>query len=134
MLRFSYHSAQVLCEQLSSGASNVAFYGLLTRKGFDVLRAQACQCTHAAPAIVMRMDTALMADAGDFMDARPRGCPHDAVALVVPSDRYEQALVLARKLATAFGVRRPVFLPEQAPLAYQWADFVARSQSERSLP
>jgi len=131
MVRFSYHSAQVACEILASGAGSVAFYGVLTRKGFDVLRQQACLSVHEAPAIVMRLDTAVMADRDDFMDATARACPHDAVALVVPSDRYEQALALARKLATAFGVRRPVFLPEQSLMAYRWAAHVARSQFAR---
>ena len=131
MQRFSHHSARVLCKQLPSGACDVAFYGLLTRKGFEVLRAQACRVTHDAPSIVMRMDMAVLADSEDFMDAMARACPHDAVALVVPSDRYEQAMQLARAMASAFGVRRPVFLPEQAPLAYLWAAHVARSQPAR---
>jgi hypothetical protein len=131
MQRFSYHSAQVSCEQLPTGAFEVVFYGLLTKKGFAVLRDHACRFAQGAPSIVMRMDLALLADAEDFMSAAPRLCPHDAVALVVPAERYEQALALASRMATAFGVRRPVFLPDQAPLAYQWASHVARSQCAR---
>lgn len=133
MFKFSYHSAQVKCEELPSGASLISFYGTITHKGFDLLQEQACAHTGAAPSIVMRVDTALLLeDEGeDFLTCSD--CHHEAVALVVPHSRYEQAMRLARN-AAKLGVRRPVFLPEQAGLAHQWAAYVAQSQSARLLP
>ena len=56
-----------------------------------------------------------------------------AVALVVLPDRYEWALHLARSVATAWGVTRLAFLPEQLAAAHQWAAHVARSHSAKSL-
>ncbi len=126
MPRFSYHSAQASWQKLSSGANSISFYGFLTRKGFAALRCQVDAQALNAPAIVLRLDTALLAGRDDFIDADV--CTHEAVALVVPPDRYEQALALSRKMASLWGVRRPVFLPEQAALAYQWAAHVAQSQ------
>ena len=135
MPRFSHHSARVDFEKLSSGAANVSFYGLITRNGMDALQAQVCGQMCRMPAAVVRVDSALVTGG-----AAPRcpdsgeTCHHEAVALVVPPELYDLAMQLARESAAAYGVRRPVFLPEQAALAYQWAAHVAQSPPARSLP
>lgn len=136
MPRFSHHSARADFDKLSSGAAQVSFFGLITRDGLDALQAQVCGQMCRTPAVVVRVDTALVMTGG----AAPRcpdsgkSCHHEAVALVVPPDLYDQAMQLARESAAAYGVRRPVFLPEQAEMAYQWAAHVAQSQPEKSLP
>ena len=131
-VRFSYHSAQAHCRKLASGVMDVAFFGTLTRNGFDAVNAQAIRHCYGAPAVVLRMDEGLLVESDDYIDgSHPVTGDFPAVALVVPASRYERALLLARRSAAAFGVRRPVFLPEQAPLAYLWAAHVARSQPAR---
>lgn len=135
MPRISYHSAQVCCETLPSGVVKLSLFGLITREGFNGVYGPARQYATGAPVVIARFDTALISARGDLMSADSPGIgDFPAVALVVPADRYERALHLARALASAFGVSRPVFLPEQLEAAHQWAAHVARSRSGLSLP
>jgi len=130
MTLFSYYSARVTCAKLAGGAVNFSFYGFLTCKGFDALYEPCRLYALGAAAVIVRFDTALLSDDGDYLTAASPGASgFEAVALVVPANRYDRALRLARTMAAEFGVRRPVFLPEQAGLAHQWAAHVARSQS-----
>lgn len=130
MNRFSCHSARLNCEKLSTGVVNLSIYGLVTHEGFDKLYDPACRYALGAPAVVARIDTALLCADGDLMTPDYPGTQHfPAVALVVPPERYEWALGLSRAVAAKWGVTRLAFLPEQLEAAHRWAAHVARSQT-----
>lgn len=131
------HSARITIARLASsnaGVIEVRNTGLFTQEVFYKLRPLVFAATQDAPAIVVRLDTAVdfhieppQSDASEY----PQGCPDQAV--IVSDEQFSVWLRHAHNLAQ-FGVRRAIFTAAHLDLALEWAEASARLRLGRQAP
>lgn len=120
MKTIQYHAAAARFKAVSSfNFVEVNYKGPLSLTSLGYLQGVVLAETRDIPALVLRMDRALLALASipvaDKMKYKPAG------ALVVRPDQFDLCASYAESLAV-IGVRRVVFLESQLALAYEWAE------------
>jgi len=104
------------------GVMEVAYYGPVSNDAFAYLRRAVSELVSDAPALVIRMDSALC-----LIDKTPclppssylGKCP--PAAMIVRRETYAIWSEFGRRIA-AQGFKRAVFCDSQAALAYLWAE------------
>lgn len=121
MHSFEYLSARAVLRRIENGVVEVAHYGVLTRPSIAWMGPRILAATLDAPALVVRMDTALVAASAipDF-PIRQRGRNLPVAAIVVNPENIEMLTDYTHRMALA-GAMRAVFSVSQVGLAYQWA-------------
>jgi len=122
MLSFECQSARAVLRDLESGVVEVTYYGVLNREAMSNLKREIHEAAKDAPALVVRMDRALII-ASDIApppewDSKKKIA---TAALVVRPEHFEMWTDYGHRVAL-LGVMRAVFLVSQASLAYRWAE------------
>lgn len=129
MQKYTYHGACVRYRTIQGGAigvMEVCYSGLLTLATFAHLWRKQNEETAGAPALVVRLDRAVLLF-GEPPQPRAWAPP---AALIVREDQYPTACAFARNCA-AVSVVRAIFLTEQAEQAFQWAEAHGQAGSAR---
>lgn len=122
MSSFVYQTAKVVLRPLDSGVVEVTYYGVLSREAFRTLKNQVHQAAEGVPALVVRLDKALII-ASDIAPP-PEWDSQKKIpiaALVVRPEHLGIWIDYSHRVAL-IGVMRAVFLVSQIELAYRWAE------------
>jgi hypothetical protein len=121
MRSFEYLSAKAVLRQIENGVIEVTHYGVLSEPSIVWMGPRIFSATIEAPALVVRMDTAVVAVSSipDFPIKRP-GIHLPVAAIVVQTEHLEMLTNYSHRMALA-GAMRAVFSTSQVGLAYQWA-------------
>ncbi len=134
-----YHSATVHITRLKAskyGVMEVSVWGPLLQEAFNHFRPDVLEATKDAPAVVVRLDTALdvMVQPPEVSEQIYRLIDPPPQAVVIHSKQYELWAVHARNLAH-IGISRAVFTSSQLELAYRWSESQAMlTMSQRQTP
>lgn len=130
MQKYKFNAAAVSCRRVGSfGVVEAEYSGPVGDVAFDYLRSCVLAAAKDTPALVLRMERALLMIT-EFLP-RPRSTYEPNVvpgALVVPADQFEIYSGYARQLASE-GITRVVFLESQLKLAYLWAERRSRPRA-----
>lgn len=121
MPSFEFQSAKAVLKRLENGVIEITYYGILSRDVLRELKRQILIAAEDAPALVIRMDKALVI-ASDISPP-PEWDSQKKIpiaALVVPPAHFEMWTEYGHRVAL-IGVMRAVFLVSQLDLAYRWA-------------
>jgi hypothetical protein len=121
-----YHSASVHISTLKNsryGVMEVSVWGPLLKEAFNHFRPDVLEATKDAPAVVVRLDTALdvMVEPPQVSEQIYRLADPPPQAVVTHAKQYELWAMHARNLAH-IGISRAVFISSQLELAYRWSE------------
>ncbi|MCB2030717.1 MAG: hypothetical protein R3E92_00570 [Burkholderiaceae bacterium] len=133
-----YQSATVHITTLKSsrhGVMEVSVWGPLLQDAFNHFRPEVLEATKDAPAVVVRLDTALdvMIEPPQVSEQIYRLVDPPPQAVVTHEKQYELWAVHARNLAH-IGISRAVFISSQLELAYRWSESQAMLTLARRPP
>lgn len=121
---FRHYTAQARCRTTAGGIIEATYTGPLSQRAIDTFRLSVLGYCEEAPALIFRIDSALML-VSDFAPWGREAYSTNpiAAALVVRPDQLEASRTHAEHLAT-LGITRVVFL--ELAQARRWAERRAR--------
>jgi hypothetical protein len=121
MLYFEHQSARATLRPIEGGVIEVNYYGVLSHESLRHLKREILPSVAEAPALVIRMDKALIVASSVETPAGwsvNKNIP--LAALIVRPEHFEMWVDYSHRVALV-GVMRAVFLISQLDLAYRWA-------------